>query len=81
MQCFSHNDEIVLQATVPKAAVFSMLLHIDSLVQDCSIYSALAMEILQYCTKPSIYTTHWLPLRLTHWLLRDVVAIFKLIIQ
>ena len=28
--------------------------HIDSLVQDCSISSALAMEILQYCTKPSV---------------------------
>ena len=28
--------------------------HIDSLVQDCSISSALAMEILQSCTKPSI---------------------------
>ena len=25
------------------------------LVQDCSISSALAMEILQSCTKPSIY--------------------------
>ena len=27
----------------------------DSLVQECSISSALAMEILQSCTKPSIY--------------------------
>ena len=27
--------------------------HIDGLVQDCSISSALAMEILQSCTKPS----------------------------
>ena len=26
----------------------------DELVQDCSICSALAMEILQVCTKPSI---------------------------
>ena len=29
--------------------------HIDGLVQDCIISSALAMEILQSCTKPSIY--------------------------
>ena len=30
--------------------------HIDGLVQDCSISSALAMEIQQSCTKPSICT-------------------------
>ena len=29
------------------------MVHIDGLVQDCSISSALAMEILQSCTKPS----------------------------
>ena len=29
--------------------------HIDGLVEDCSISSALAVEILQSCTKPSIY--------------------------
>ena len=29
--------------------------HIDGLVQDCSISSASAMEILQSCTQPSIY--------------------------
>ena len=29
--------------------------HIDGLVQDYSISSALAMEILQSCIKPSIY--------------------------
>ena len=28
--------------------------YIDDLLQDCSISSALAMEILQSCTKPSI---------------------------
>ena len=28
--------------------------HIDGFVQDCSISSALAMEILQSCTKPLI---------------------------
>ena len=29
--------------------------HIDGLVQDCSISSVLAMEILQSCTRPSIF--------------------------
>ena len=31
-----------------------MILYIDGLVQDCSNSSALAMELLQSCTKPSI---------------------------
>ena len=34
----------------------SAALYIDGFVQDWSISSALAMEILQSCTKPSIYT-------------------------
>ena len=34
-----------------------MQAHINGLVQDCSISSALAVEILQSCTKPSIETT------------------------
>ena len=29
--------------------------YIDSLMHDCSISSALALELLQSCTKPSIY--------------------------
>ena len=29
--------------------------YIDGLVQDCSIPNALAMEILLFCTEPSIY--------------------------
>ena len=37
--------------------------HIDGLVQDSSISSALAMEILQSCTRPSIssrnFSHHW----------------------
>ena len=33
---------------------FNVWTWIDSLVQDCIISSALAMEILQFCTKPSI---------------------------
>ena len=31
-------------------------LHIDGLVRDCSISSALAMEILQSCTEPLIFS-------------------------
>ena len=30
------------------------LLYVDGLVQDCSISNALAMEIRQFCTKPSM---------------------------
>ena len=33
--------------------------YIDGSVQDCSIFSALAMEILQSCTKPSISPMGW----------------------
>ena len=36
--------------------------HIDGFVQDCSISSALAMEILHSCTKPAI----WLPCAYNH---------------
>ena len=34
-------------------------LHIDGLVQDCSNFSALAVELLQSCTKPPIWTFHY----------------------
>ena len=37
----------------------STIVYIDGLVQDCSICSALAMEILQSYTKPSISTWIW----------------------
>ena len=30
--------------------------HVDGLVQDCGNSSALAMELLQSCTKPSMYS-------------------------
>ena len=35
---------------------YQLIGHIDGLVQDCSNSSALAMELLQSCTKPSIYS-------------------------
>ena len=41
---------------LPPRMQVSRVSHIDGLVQDCSISSALAMEILQSCTKPLICT-------------------------
>ena len=43
-------------------------LHIDGLVQDCSISSAVAMEILRSCTKPSTCHRHNLPDYLSIWI-------------
>ena len=34
-----------------------LLMHIDGLVQDCSNSIANALELLQSCTKPSIYAS------------------------
>ena len=45
--------------------------NIDGLVQDCSYSSALAMELLQSCTKPPIcihYSTHWEPNKMVYTL-------------
>ena len=33
-----------------------VVLYIDGLVQDCSDSSTFAMELLQFCTKPLIYS-------------------------
>ena len=43
---------------------YGLYWHVGGLVQDCSNFSALAMELLQSCAKPSIYiwihkTTKW----------------------
>ena len=38
-----------------EAMMVSLSMHINGLVQDCSISIANALEILQSCTKPSIY--------------------------
>ena len=38
-----------------------VICYIAGLVQDCSNSSALAMELLQSCTKPSIYSQPYLP--------------------
>ena len=49
MSCFRKYS--TLQQKMPILYIY----HIESLVQDCSNSSALAMELLQSCTKPSIY--------------------------
>ena len=36
--------------------IINLIKYINGLVQDCSISSALAVEILQSCTKPLIYS-------------------------
>ena len=46
------NSEIIVMVKRQCPAIFSPV-QIDSLVQDCSNSSALAMELLQSCTKPS----------------------------
>ena len=46
--------EINEQGSSNPHPAFSCVVYTDGLVQDCSISSALAMEILQSCTKLSI---------------------------
>ena len=45
----------------------SLLLHINGLVQDCSNSSALAMELLQSCPKPSICKWQYLHQNWYRW--------------
>ena len=55
------------------------VLDIDGLVQDCSISSALAMEMLQSCTKPSIYasfTCHIIALGFCLWIVPLYIQFF-----
>ena len=55
LQAHSHTYFKVGEHLVIWDALGSIyLFHIDGLVQDCSNSSALAMELLQSCTKPSI---------------------------
>ena len=42
------------QAAVNQSMML-LSLHVDGLVQDCSNSSALAMELLQSCSKPSMW--------------------------
>ena len=55
---WSHDswDYCLNQKWQPRpCGIFVDILYIDSLVQDCCNSSALAMELLQSCTKPSIW--------------------------
>ena len=42
-----------------KTVHYNIILHADGSVQHCSISSALAMEILQSCTRPSIWYNNY----------------------
>ena len=62
--CATHR---LHDGTLPSVHVFharsNRTLYIDGLVHVCSNSSALAMELLQFCTKPSIYYwTHKSPI-------------------
>ena len=48
---------------------------IDGLVQDCSMFSALAMEILQSCTKPSIWLRLYSLVSTLHVLLDTIIEL------
>ena len=45
------------------------ILHFDGLVQDCSNSSALAVELMQSCTKPSVYYIYIYFLKNCSWIL------------
>ena len=45
---------ILVSGKMAQCIEHSRSIHVDGLVQDCSISSVLVMEILQPCTKPSI---------------------------
>ena len=47
--------KIKLENTIIAVKQQNLWYHIDGLAQDCSNYSALAMELLQSCSKPSIW--------------------------
>ena len=56
--CPCNNTGVLLICTYQLMSTWWLQMswcHINGLVQDCSISSAVAMEILQSCTKPSIW--------------------------
>ena len=56
MQLLIHAKDLDLVLLIlVKKGRWARWYYIDGLVQDCSISSALAMEILKSCIKPSIY--------------------------
>ena len=48
-------DMTVPAATQVRVALQQYYVHVEELVQDCSNSIALAMELLQSCTKPSMW--------------------------
>ena len=63
MICFSQFDHFcwVYVISIPIFVRHASLvcIHIDGLVQNCSNSSANALELLQFCTKPSIWLSQW----------------------
>ena len=67
------NSNKTLRYTTSKCYVYSFterrlkgILHVDGLVQDCSNSSALAMELLQSRSKPSMYHIHHFQMLIQH---------------
>ena len=56
----SGKARIRTQAQQNCVHIMQDILHIDGLVQDCSNSSAIAMELLQSCSKPLIYIFIWI---------------------
>ena len=48
------NLRFILPVDIKPATVVDIRNHVDGLVQHCCNYSALAMEVLRSCTKPSM---------------------------
>ena len=70
---FPHLNDIFNQTGAVKP-------YIICLVQDCSISSELAIEILQSCTKPSTYSSYWtcnLDFGKYQWIPKIVINITK----
>ena len=49
---------IYTQMQHPTGKYVKWQVHVDGLVEDCSISIANALEIMQSCTKPSLYTVY-----------------------
>ena len=60
---------------------YHVILNIDGLVQDCSNSSALAMELLQSCTKPSICTTLQFTLSYSWWYFGSLKITFECVLH
>ena len=52
------TNKLVVANLSTSSTLFALTYHIDGLAQDCSNSSALAMELLQSCAKPSTCMLH-----------------------